>query len=461
MTGRVPPTRRGVIAAGLAAGGLAGHPMPAALGREPVRARPVSPGPAAPRETPSAKPVVLRRGINLWPWFSLTREYPAPRTDYAWPAFDPDRPVPTRADLAGLAHAGFDFVRLPIDPGPFLFFTGRTRAVLFGMLDAAVAMALAEGLTVVLNLHANAATHHYTPEALYGGPDAPLLDAYRDLVAELARALARHPQGRVALEPVNEPPQACGAEAWGRIQAGLLGAARAAAPALTLVATGACGSLVDGLTALDPAALTAFRPLLYTFHFYEPYLFSHQGAPWMDEPVYRALNAVPWPASAGRLDATLAAVRRRMAGDAALPAARKATAYAETELKLAEYFAARPDRGFLDRGLAPVRAWALRHGIPTGEILLGEFGALRSDHRYVASGAADRARYVGDVRRSAEAAGFPWAFWNLFDGMGLVQGETRSLDPALLGALGLPAPPAGAPSGASPSGTSPSGTSSP
>ena len=48
---------------------------------------------------------------------------------------------------------------------------------------------------------------------------------------------------------------------------------------------------------------------LYTFHFYEPYVFSHQGAPWMTgEPMYRYLNAVPWPSAAGSQQATLAAV---------------------------------------------------------------------------------------------------------------------------------------------------------
>src|SRR5438874_11511824 len=30
----------------------------------------------------AAQPSVrLRRGMNLWPWFSLTREFPPPRTD--------------------------------------------------------------------------------------------------------------------------------------------------------------------------------------------------------------------------------------------------------------------------------------------------------------------------------------------------------------------------------------------
>ena len=415
--GVTSPTRRGLIAGGLAASLAA--PLPA--------------GAAAP------EPIRLRRGINLWPWFSLTREFPAPRRDYDWPPFQGQRPVPTPADLARLAQAGFDFVRLPVDPGPFLAFTGARRAALLADLDAAIRSVLDAGLKVLLNVQANAATHWFTPENLYGDLGAPLFRPYREFVADLAGRLSREDPARVALDPVNEPPQACGAASWDAVQMVLLTSARAAAPGLTLVATGACGSMVRGLGALDPAPLRALGPLVYGFHFYEPYLFTHQGAPWMSEPVYRALNAVPWPASAGRLDRTLDAVRARMREDAGRSSADEARAYAETEAKLAEYFAARPDRGFVDRHLAAVRDWARRHAIPDREILMGEFGALRSDARYVAAGAEDRARYIRDVRESAEAFGFAWAFWNLFDGMGLVDDDRdRIPNPALLSALGLP-----------------------
>src|SRR5215510_6847532 len=67
-----------------------------------------------------AKPtaITLRRGINLWPWFSLTREFPPPRIDYDWPPLQADRPVPTRGDLTALRASGIDFVRVPVDPGP-------------------------------------------------------------------------------------------------------------------------------------------------------------------------------------------------------------------------------------------------------------------------------------------------------------------------------------------------------
>jgi hypothetical protein len=403
---------------------LAGAAGAAMIGREHAPAR-------------AATPLTLRRGINLWPWFSLTREFPAPRTDYDWPPFQADRPVPTAADLAKLRRCGFDFARLPVDPGPFLAASPPLRRALVEQVAAAVALALEQDLAVVVNLHANGATHHWNPARMLSGANAPAFPAYRDLVVEFATRLSMMEVSRLALEPVNEPLQACTAAEWATMQHGLLAAARRAAPSLTLVATGACGSMIPGLEGLAPATLSAFEPLLFTFHFYEPYLFSHQGAPWMTEPVYRALNAVPWPASRGTLAQTLAAVRSRMAQDVGRSEAARRAAYDETVRVLMVYFEAQPDRRFVDGYFGRVRTWAEREGIAPGRILMGEFGALRSDQRYVAAGAGDRARYVEDVRRSAEAFGFPWAFWNAFDGMGLMDDATRALDPAIVRALGL------------------------
>jgi hypothetical protein len=388
----------------------------------------------------AAQPPALRRGINLWPWFSLTREHPAPRTDYDWPPFQLDRPVPSADDLSLLHRAGFDFVRLPADPGPFLAGSPGVRAALLDQLIAAVALAQAQGLAVIVNLHANAATHHWTPNRLFSSPKAPGFPAYRDLVAELAGRLQRLGPQRLAFEPVNEPPQSCWATEWDEIQRQLLAAARGAAPGLTLLATGACGSMIAGLPALRARALAAFEPLLFTFHFYEPYVFSHQGARWMSEPFYPVLNAVPWPAAQGDLATTLAAVRARMTALGQPPRGSGAATYREAERVLKEYFAAQPARPFIDGYLRQVADWTRREGVAPGRVLLGEFGALRSGAGVAAAHADDRARYVRDVRQSAEALGFPWAFWNLFDSLGLMDDVTRRLDPAMIAALGLRVP---------------------
>ena len=411
-------TRRKFLQAGLGAA--------AVFNIAPTRAAP--PAIAAPH---------LQRGVNTWPWFSLTREFPAPSRDYGSPPFQPQRPVPTPSDLRNLKSAGFDFIRLPVDPGPFAALQGPERKALFNALQKAITFAMDAGLSIVLTLMGNSATHYWTPERMYGSTDAPLLDRYLALVGELAQMLAVFDQSRVVLEPANEPPAACGLPDWPLVQNRLLQSARSVAPHLTLMATGACGSLIQGLVALDAKALARFEPLLYTFHFYEPYLFTHQGAPWMQEPVYRDLNNVPWPGSEGSLDQTLQSVRRQMSRDTGRSETDKAAAYLETVTKLKEYFAARPDRPFIKSYFDQISAWAAMQNIAPSRILIGEFGALRTDTHYVAAGAQDRARYIRDVRLEAEAYGFPWAFWNLFDGFALMDEGTRKFDPAILKALGL------------------------
>ena len=417
MPVRATVTRRALL--GGAAGALA---MPAVL----------RPAHAAP---PAIKP---NRGMNLWPWFSLTREFAAPSKDYDWPPYQVDRAVPARRDLAALREAGIDFVRLPVDPGPLLAFAGERRARLMDEVFAAVDLALREDLSVLLNLHPNNATHHWNGQNLAGAVTAPLFPRYLGLVRDIAARLARLDPARVAFEPLNEPTQACGSADWDVMQSELLRTARIAAPQLTLVASGACGGMISGLETLDPARLSDSN-VIYTFHFYEPYVFSHQGAPWMtSEPMYRYLNAVPWPGAAGSKQQTMAAVAARMAADRTTPEAEKRAIGATIERVLTQYFDAQPDRRFIERYFARVTAWAARHGIDRSRVLLGEFGALRTDERYVAAPAPDRARYIRDVREVCEVAGMPWTYWNFFDGFGLTtDDQSRAFDPLITAALGL------------------------
>jgi hypothetical protein len=402
-------TRRAALA--LAAAALAGKAAPAA--------------PA---------PLALKRGVNAFPWLQLTREFPAPRRDYDWPPFQPERPVPTARDLAKLRAAGFDFIRLPVDPGPFLAAPARQRRALLDQLASAVALCGAQDLAVVVNVQANGATHYWTPARMTGATTAPEFPAYLGLVREIAALL---PPARAALEPINEPIGACASADTRAVRAALLEAARGAAPGLTLVASGGCGSLIQGLADFDPASVARFVPLIYTFHFYEPYLFTHQGASWMGERLYRTLAGVPWPASRGSYDATMRETRAQLDADLSLSPDARGAVLAETEKVMKVYFDAAPARPFIDGYLALADAWAKRHGIPNSQLLLGEFGVLRRDDGPFGARAPDRAAYVKDVRESAEAFGFPWAFWCLFDRMGLMDERDRTLDPAMLDALGL------------------------
>ena len=396
---------------------------------------------------------------------------PPPGQPYpVWPPYDPSRPVPTRSDLAALAAAGFDFVRLAVDPAPFL----NTQNVpasdqleqLFDLLLAAICEAGTAGLGVIVNVQPGGSPR-WAPDVLYGrDADPATFGTFVGFIGTLAQRLGRLAMPRLALEPVNEPSQdstkADGAADWNRKQIALLSAARSRTKTLTLVATGASGSGPRGLQAIDPAPMLArFDPLLFTFHFYEPYLFSHQGAPWVavgSQLHYRWLNDVPWPAATGSLKATLAAVKARMAADPLTTSEQKGAAFALISRVMTDYFDGNVDRPYLDVFLDGVAAWAVRHGIGSERILMGEFGALKSTTDrldtwdappqsvtggpYVASRAADRLRYLADVRVTAEAHGFGWAMWTLFNpGMGLITSDTRhSLDPDVLSALGLVVP---------------------
>jgi len=371
-------------------------------------------------------PLALRRGVNAFPWFQLTREFPAPSKDYDWPPFQPTRPVPRPRDLATLRAAGFDFLRLPVDPGPFLAATPSQRAALLDELFTAVSQCAAHDLKVVVNVQANAATHYWTPERMTASRAAPEFDAYRKFVVEIA---ARLPHRHAALEPINEPIGACASPQTKQVRAALLSHARTASPALTLIASGGCGSLIQGLADFDPADIAAFAPVIPTFHFYEPYLFTHQGASWMGERLYHTLTGVPWPGAAGSYAETMRETRALV--EAKLPADQRDAVLAETEAVLKVYFDAAPARPFIDGYLGTAAAWAKRHGLATSQVLLGEFGALKTAR------APDRARYIRDVRESAEGYGFAWAFWCLFDSMGLMDETTRALDPAMVAALAL------------------------
>jgi hypothetical protein len=413
----VRPSRRALV--GLAA---------AATLAAPLRAAPLR---AAPR-------VRLARGVSLFPWFSLTRELPAPSPAYGWPPFQEGRPTPSARDLAVLRRAGFDHVRLPFDPGPFLAFEGARRRELIAALLAAVDLCVAQGLAVVVTATPNAATHHWTPARLTAGLDAPGFRALVGLLAEIAAALARRDLSRVALEPMNEPTMPCASPLWPELQDALVAAVRTRAPGLVLVLTGACGSLVASLEHLDPRrhrGLDAY----YTVHFYEPYVFTHQGAGWMP-PLFRHLAAVPWP---GAREATRAALDRslaRLAADARLPPADRARVEAEIRRALRDYEDGAPDVSYLRPFFRDMTAWTVRHGIAPERLYLGEFGVVRAQADGDAARPEDRRRWVRDVRLLAEEAGFSWCFWNLFDRMGLfLDDRRREIDPGLAAALGLSA----------------------
>jgi hypothetical protein len=337
-------------------------------------------------------------------------------------------------DLTALRKSGLDFIRLPVDPGPLLALLGQERSQLMVQIESAIHSILAADLSVILDLHPNEATHFWNGRQMLAEGADGSFNRFTDLVIDMARLLKNAPRDRTALELINEPPLPCNSPDWARQQVHLLAAARSVAPDLMIIVTGACGSLPEGLLAFDPRE-PRDQNVFYTFHYYRPYLFSHQGAAWMrNEPYYGYLRNVPWPAASGTLESAESAFREQIAADTKLSLSAQVELTAKAKFALAKYFLANADKSYIEQHFSSINEWREKHGIEANRVLLGEFGATKY------ANPDDRARYLHDVRTAAEAHGFAWAFYNLFDAMGLtIDDHSRVLNGAILGALGLDA----------------------
>ena len=396
----------------------------------------------------AAAPIALKRGVGVHDWLNW-----APLDadgSYRWPPYrDQDewlsgaRPLddwPEGDQFKRIRAMGFDFVRLSVDPGPLLASEGGERQQALDILEAAVRTVTTAGLKVVFNLHGVSQVPQYGMDMIYGGADSAGVVAYREMVVDVAQMLVSVGVEDVALEPYNEPAyypcDASGTEDWQTIMAETVADIRTVSTALTVVATGACGGSITGLTDLDPGFDDP--NLLYSFHMYEPHSFTHQRH---DDPESFA-SGLPWPASEGSAELTIESLRAHM--DAAgIDIGRQARNVIELQGVVAQYFAENWGQPQLEARIGEAVAWAQSHDIATGRLFMGEFGAIliTPDGRMGAYN-QDRLRYLAAVRQEAEKHGFPWAIWEYSNPYGMsviVPNGPAVPDTDLLQVLGLAA----------------------
>jgi len=335
----------------------------------------------------------LARSTNLTRWSPLAPE--------PWRGGDL-----SDADLGLIRSLGFTAVRLFVPLGP-LFRPAAPDSLSPAMLasvDGMLDRLLAQGLGVIVVPHPSAAERRFETDSAYA-------EAFVRFWTALARHLSRRDPERVFLEVVNEPVFTGRASNWPPIQQRLLAAMRREAPRHTLIAAGTGWSSISGLLRLPPVA---DRNVVYTFHFYEPFEFTHQGERWAGPP--GALRGVPYPADSAACARSAEAQRDSTAAHA-----------------VRRYCAQAWDPSLIIRKVARAAAWGRQHAVP---VFLGEFGASRT-----AAPPADRAAWIRDVRVAAERLGVPWGVWGFDDGFGL--GARRGpdgvmvVDMSVVRALGL------------------------
>lgn len=377
--------------------------------------------------------IAFRRGIGMSHVMAWAAIAPGPARQFVFPPFAEVSDAQFAGELQMLRRTGFGFVRFAVDPGPFLQFQGARRDRVDRILIDRVKLILASGLAVIVDFHPSDMHPDYTAQHLTAAAASPTFQSYLRLVERTAKQLGALHTNEIALELMNEPPlpQA----EWQRMLELTYAAARHGSPDLALVAEGGHEASAAALIAMNTAPFSADPAVIYSFHYYDPYQFTHQGASW--NPA-RYLADVPYPARARPLDETLKATAALIAAtDLSAPA--RALAYRDAQARLEDYRASNFNRATIASDFARVAHWAKSRGIAADHILLGEFGANRTAQQQDGSGAAERARWFHDVSQAAQANGFGWAVWAYRGGgFALARSDaTDEIEPSIAAALGL------------------------
>jgi endoglucanase len=344
-------------------------------------------GSAAPRA--GAVPPTMSRGFNL-----------------------PDQ-VPLRAGrranprlLQLLRHAGMTHVRLPVVAENVLpqFSGPATISSAMDDLDRAVEALLAMGYGVSVDIHPGAEFQNMQRREPNRG-HRDLLEGWR----QIARRISTWPPAFVFAELLNEPAESDAT--WRPFVEELAKAVRAILPNNYIIVGSAPFQRVEALAEWAPLA---DKNIVYACHYYDPMMFTHQGASWESDSPWTRVEGLPFPSFVG--DRRLLELAADFAGRGDEAIARELRQMAEMEWSAVKILA----------HFQKLAEWSQIHAAP---IIVNEFGVLKWKAKR-----ADRLAWITAVRASAEACGFGWTHWDYDAGFGLLE-ENGQIDDGVLRAL--------------------------
>jgi len=348
---------------------------------------------------------ILAKGVNLSNWFN----------DYSDPAQFTNRFSLSTLQL--IKSKGFTYVRIPV--GTTILFSATHPEQLnssnLPYVDAAVDNCIKAGLGVTINLHAwqNDADNELANDPSFGDKIAAYWKA-------IATYFKKYSADKLFFEVYNEPHASAaglttqGYSWWQPVQEKMIRAIREATANHYIIVGGEGWNSIAGLTQLTPYN---FEHILYSFHFYDPFLFTHQGASWAGwQPAIDARN-VPYPSSP-------AAVAPLIASSSS------------TELKnaLQWYGDQRYNIDSLDKWVKVAYDWAKDRKV---EVIVNEFGSYKPF-----APRQSRLSFLHDVRTVFEKYRIGWAMWECDEGFGWItypsgNRNNPAIDIEVLQALGL------------------------
>lgn len=317
----------------------------------------------------------LNKGINLSNWFN----------DYSDPAQFSSRFSVNTLQL--IRSSGFTYVRLPV--GATILFNTANPSQLntanLAQVDAAVTKCISAGLAVTLNIHPGS---NQTDSLLANDPSfVTKLAAYWKATAAYFK---KYDSTKIFFEVYNEPHAAAGGltaqpQSWWRpVQETLIHAIRQSTTSHYIVAGGEGWNSINGLVQMVPYN---DDKVIYNFHFYDPFLFTHQGATWTGWQPAMDASGVPYPSSPAAVAPLVTA------------------AGSNTELKnaLQWYGSQQYNIDSLDAWIKKTYNRAQQYKV---KVIANEFGSYKPN-----APVQSRLNWIKDVRTVFEKYNIGWAMW--------------------------------------------------
>ena len=343
----------------------------------------------------------LAKGVNIPGWFWLNRGSVGELEERY-----PD------SDFELIVELGLTHVRVPIDMTNVY---DKNQADLLNetnmpCLDRGIRKILSHQLAIIIDLHSISQREGGSNYSGSLGRDETFTETFCRFWTSFARHLSQFDPNWVILEPMNEPVLSGKEENWPPVQKKVIAAIRKGAPNHSILATGARWSNLDTLLELDPLN---DRDIIYNFHFYEPHIFTHQGASWSSDWV-KSLRSIPYPSSPEAVGGLI-------------------EKYSDERItrNIRHYGVQRWNYEKIEGRMKEASDWAKRHGV---NIICDEWGTYK---RYCPP--EYRVAWLRDVRKSCEKLDIGWCMWTFDGSFGIVDREDGRavVDKAVAEALGL------------------------